>query len=289
MRKVFFIGSLFFCSLLLSAIDWPVTPAALISTFGEELNGSFHTGIDLAGQDLQVYPVSAGEVLFWSEAKDTVFQLPSGLGSFVVLEHNRELRSLYAQLKRDTLCKDKIMLTEEDLVGITGDTGNTYGPHLHFALFDLEFDQIINPLLILPPLLDTRRPTLEAVYLKTKNQTFQLQAENLLTAGVYNLQLKVFDLAEEVNYYCPRGIFSLEVYINGEQRYKITNEALKEKDGSFILIQSHNLTAAGYFQDPWEISPGSITLTPGDFRLEIVVKDFSGNESVRIFQLKVQA
>ena len=161
---------LFFSILAIPALDWPVSPLALISTFGESQNGHFHKGIDLAGGGMQVYPVDTGEVLFLFEEKFSPLQLPSGLGSFIVLEHNRELRSLYAHLKKGSIPQDSGKISREEILGISGDTGNTTGPHLHLALFDMEFNQIINPLLALPPLLDTRRPTLEAVHLKTGTQ-----------------------------------------------------------------------------------------------------------------------
>ena len=84
MRKAFFVLVFSFCILKIPALDWPVSPLALISTFGESQNGHFHKGIDLAGVGLPVYPVEEGEVLFLLEERFSPLHLPSRLCSIVV-------------------------------------------------------------------------------------------------------------------------------------------------------------------------------------------------------------
>ena len=41
------------------------------------------------------------------------------------------------------------------------------------------------------------------------------------------------------------------------------------------------------YRDDWEFFLGNFELNPGDVMIEISVKDFAGNEGVKIFPLKI--
>ena len=96
-RKIYLVGCLGYFSLCcLFSFEWPVDDVVLKKTFGEVSGKSFNSGIILGGERQAVHPVDYGEIVFY---QDDEGNLPSGLGRFVVVEHARNLYSIYSRLE----------------------------------------------------------------------------------------------------------------------------------------------------------------------------------------------
>jgi murein DD-endopeptidase MepM/ murein hydrolase activator NlpD len=130
---------------------WPEPKAQVVQPFGPStlaieppFNGfpHFHTGIDLVEPDLS--PIQA--------ADDGVVVLvgsgPYGYGNYVVLAHQGGLTTLYGHLNK-ALVKVGDVVTQGQLIGLEGSTGNSTGPHLHFELRIAE--KPVDPAPYLPP------------------------------------------------------------------------------------------------------------------------------------------
>lgn len=106
---------------------------------------SYHPGIDIAtGLGMPVHPVAKGIVVaegynFW------------GLGLTVTVDHGSGFRSVYAHLGRVYVKKDQ-QVSENDLLGEVGLTGNTSGPHTHLEI--TRDGKYIDPQTVLPTLTD---------------------------------------------------------------------------------------------------------------------------------------
>jgi penicillin-binding protein A len=92
--------------------------------------GSFregHPGIDLSTPaGTPVYAADAGLVIFagWTGV---------GYGNTVVIDHGNGYRTLYGHLSQvSTYCGAKVQAGK--LIGLSGSTGNSTGPHLHFEV-----------------------------------------------------------------------------------------------------------------------------------------------------------
>lgn len=100
--------------------NFPVTLA-----FGEVYQGSTHKGIDFGvPEGTPVYAVAAGTVLV------SGFQA-GGYGWHVILLHEDGSGSVYAHLCKKGL-EPGMSVREGAIVGYSGNTGNSSGPHLHF-------------------------------------------------------------------------------------------------------------------------------------------------------------
>lgn len=130
---------------------WPEPKGQLVQGFGPStlsfeppMNGfpHFHTGLDLVEPDLS--PIQA--------ADDGVAVLvgsgPYGYGNYVVLAHQGGLTTLYGHLNK-ALVKVGDVVSQGQLVGLEGSTGNSTGPHLHFELRIAE--KPVDPTPYLPP------------------------------------------------------------------------------------------------------------------------------------------
>lgn len=94
----------------------------------------FHNGVDFrAPQGTQVKAAESGRVKATGNA-DSV--CPRGsYGKWIVIEHQNKLTTLYAHL---SLIRVDIGQTVQrgDIIGYSGNTGYTTGPHLHFTVYD---------------------------------------------------------------------------------------------------------------------------------------------------------
>jgi murein DD-endopeptidase MepM/ murein hydrolase activator NlpD len=100
---------------------------------------SFHTGVDL-GCDVRtpVFAARAGKVVFTGYKGD--------YGQLVILEHPCGYYSYYGHLSQIKVRVGSIV-TAQDVIALSGNTGRTTGPHLHFEI--RKHSKPINPVIIL--------------------------------------------------------------------------------------------------------------------------------------------
>ena len=136
------------CVLLLTAFDWPVAKVLITATFGESRGDHFHAGIDFGGGEQKIKPISSGNVVFRYDEGTSFSSIPIGLGSFVVLEDDTGIRSIYAHIKKGTIPLIPKRFEKQDMIGVIGNTGYSLGKHLHLTIIDHKEKIILNPLIV---------------------------------------------------------------------------------------------------------------------------------------------
>ena len=84
----------------------------------------FHNGIDLKADFQPVFSIADGQVI---NANSNAVS-----GNFIVISHGK-LLSHYAHLSRVLVSRQDSVFRGQ-LIGLSGNSGRTTGPHLHFAL-----------------------------------------------------------------------------------------------------------------------------------------------------------
>lgn len=118
-------------------LAWPLAEHTITAGWYYS-DGSLHRAIDLrAAEGTPVYAAEDGTV-DWVQAWDG--RSTSGnqsYGNLVRIRHadfvGCELQTLYAHLQRVTVKKGQTV-REGEIIGYSGNTGNTTGPHLHFEV-----------------------------------------------------------------------------------------------------------------------------------------------------------
>ena len=97
----------------------------------------FHKGIDLkAKRKTEVYATADGVVKYVRR------QVKGGFGTIVKIAHNYGFDTLYAHLNRTSL-KVGDVIKKGDLVALSGNTGRSTGPHLHYEIHYA--NKVVNP------------------------------------------------------------------------------------------------------------------------------------------------
>lgn len=121
---------------------WPVNSHKITSSFGGRaspggVGSTNHKGVDIGGvgYSSSISAAKAGTVI--------VSQYSSSYGNYVVVSHGSGNTTLYAHMSsRKVAVGDAV--AQGDVLGITGSTGHSTGPHLHFEI--TENGSRINPL-----------------------------------------------------------------------------------------------------------------------------------------------
>ncbi len=121
----------------------PLKQLLISSRYGERIHPisnleAFHTGIDLKIKKGENVYSTADGVVFKIRNEDT-----GGYGKFIIILHNYGFSSLYGHLD-DILVKEGQFISKNSVIGISGNTGNSTGPHLHYEVKFLE--KHINPI-----------------------------------------------------------------------------------------------------------------------------------------------
>ena len=121
---------------------WPVDSRYITSTVGGRespggIGSTNHKGTDIGrvGYTSPIYASKAGTVI--------VSQYSSSYGNYVVISHGSGNTTLYAHMSSRKVSVGQYV-NQGDVIGITGSTGNSTGPHLHFEV--TENGVRVNPL-----------------------------------------------------------------------------------------------------------------------------------------------
>jgi murein DD-endopeptidase MepM/ murein hydrolase activator NlpD len=164
----------------------PGLPGSLAGTMGELRNTHFHSGIDIRTDNIIGIPVLASKSGYISR----VTVSPSGYGNVLYITHPDGFTTLYAHLDRfsGTLAQfvlkeqyrrksanvdlyfraNQFAVTRGDTVALSGNSGSSSGPHLHFDIRDHN-NFALNPLLVetFTEITDNLPPAVEKIALKT--------------------------------------------------------------------------------------------------------------------------
>ena len=108
--------------------QWPVE-GPIIAPFGIRWQGggpTIHRGVDIVvPTGTPVYAMSSGEVSFAGTMTD--------FGLVVWVDHRDAILTIYAHLS-EILVVEGQAVTNDEILGLSGQSGNATGPHLHFEI-----------------------------------------------------------------------------------------------------------------------------------------------------------
>ncbi|MCH3689710.1 M23 family metallopeptidase [Campylobacter lari] len=128
----------------------------------------FHPGIDLrAVLNTPIYAPANGVVEYAAYSNN-------GYGYSVILIHNFGFKTVYAHMMRKDVVKAGQFVKKGDLLGYTGNTGLSTGPHLHYEV------RFINKLLDPKIFIDLNRKNYEQIFDKERRVPWQSLIKALL-------------------------------------------------------------------------------------------------------------
>ncbi len=187
---------------------FPINPNSqnyLSGNLGELRGDHFHMGIDIktfGKMNLPVYAAESGYV-------ERLRVSGTGYGKAIYIKHNNGMKTVYAHLNSFNNFLDsyvtnyqyrnkkfivnlypgkKFYFKKGDIIGYSGNSGSSGGPHLHFEYRD-SLDIVYNPLnLKFREVIDTRKPTINIISFKTLD--LNSRVNNHFGISNYNISTK---------------------------------------------------------------------------------------------------
>jgi len=278
--KLFIIFSLVVLSCFLLSFQLPVQNGTIHSTFGEPRPDHFHNGVDISSIDKKVYPVKEGNLVFaWDKALFPLEQYP-GVGNYCILEHNKKEKSLYVHLENNIHLQPRYALT--DSLAFMGNTGRSYGTHLHFAILN-HFIVSVNPFTVMPSIDDKKPPVIEGVYIKVGDSYTRLrEGGNIRLTQHHPLAIQCFDAIQK-NERC--GVFSLKVILNNVTVTDVKFNAIKLDNKNKLTIKG--LPFENLYDSKGNYLVTNVSYNPGINNLTVIAEDFAGNQTSQSISFNV--
>ena len=241
-------------------------PIQLSGTFGEFRNNHFHAGLDIRTQGRQGLSVKSVRSGWVRRVRISV----SGYGKALYIDHPDGTTSVYAHLKKfapkiEAYVKEKQYQKESftiqlfpkinelpieagEIIAYSGNTGGSYGPHLHFEMRETKGQLPINAMRYPLDIEDTLRPQIQNFYLYNSISPFGSRKEYPLlrkndsvytTAGIsasgkVNVGVRLFD--RQNRSYNKNGIYSASVRLNGIEYFSYQMDRMSFTDAKYINV-----------------------------------------------------
>ena len=246
-------------------------PLISSGSFGELRSNHFHSGIDYKTQGtegLAVYAVADGYV---SRIKIS----PSGYGNALYITHTNGFVSVYAHLKEynnliDYYAKQeqykiesfaldialdstKIKVKKGEIIGFSGNSGNSFGAHLHFELREAISENAVNPLLHGYKIKDNISPVIKSIKIypignnssvnnfsepisllvnSSSNKYYLQNTNEINVSGNIAFGIEAYDLADGVSN--KKGIYSIELMVDTTCYFSLLLDKIDFNENSYI-------------------------------------------------------
>jgi murein DD-endopeptidase MepM/ murein hydrolase activator NlpD len=336
----FFLFYLLFCSTLFAQNNFPKDyfsppldiPMQLSGNFGELRPNHFHAGFDFKTQQKEGLKVYASAEGYVSRIKISTF----GNGKTIYITHPNGYTTVYAHLQKavgpiqdfitTTHYKDQsfeiemylkpgeIPIKKGEWIAVSGNTGASEGPHLHYEIRDSKSEFIINPMLFGfdSGCRDTKKPTISGLYVyplfsstvNTSKRPILLNtalqkdgtylADKVLANGPIGFGIIANDY-DDVSFN-KNGVYSVNSFLNGQPKFSYQFDTHSFDDMRYVnaLIDYAKYKKTGqrvqklFMKNKYDLAfittdatKGQVIPTPNlDDVYRIEVADFFGNKSV---------
>ena len=234
MRRVLYLLCFVLAAVSLPAYDFPAPGGKITASFGSELNGDFNTGIDI--QAGNVFASESGEVLYFGS-------------DYIAIAHEDSIITLYSNVSATEAVSRDIHIKKGQLIG------KAEGGVFHFAVYDLEMERYINPLLMTDNIKKSELPKVRGLSYDADQNLLSVQISDRGLLGLYRVQISV-----------------------GGQVVSTLGFRTLHRKGETLVLDSESFTYGTLYGRQGAFSFSGIHLNPGSNDIDVIVTDFYGKK-----------
>ncbi|MCF8346358.1 MAG: M23 family metallopeptidase [Bacteroidales bacterium] len=314
-------------------------PLVLSGNFGELRSDHFHSGLDFKTRGVTGHPVYAVESGYVSRINIS----PGGYGKAVYIAHPNGYTTVYGHLQSfsediETYVKaaqykrkkhsvnvfpeaQEIRVEKGEVIALSGNTGSSSGPHLHFEIRRTADQHPLNGLFFGFPIEDTIPPQIKqlAIYpadhlsmvqnARSPYRTKTVQEEKGYVPaksnpyhvyGKIGFGIEVYDYLNAAGNRC--GVYSIELLVDGKRHYYSEMDGFSFSESRFInahIDYAGKIERAGVVQRMFRVpfnelsiykqveNGGFLEITDSrEHHIVVRVKDSHGNGSELSFRIR---
>lgn len=312
-------------------------PLVLSGTFGELRTNHFHAGLDIKTQKVEGHKVLSSADGYVSRINVSLW----GYGNALYITHPNGYTTVYGHLQKfspeiDAYVRkmqykkesfsirlypkpDELIVKKGALIALSGNSGSSGGPHLHYEIRDVK-SNILNPMLLGINVPDHKNPTIQNAFAYSKNDSAQVNQSSKNVQLVFSRQYDGDLLANTIYAYGEigfginaydrldgalnrNGLYSLEMTVNGEKVFQFTVNKFSFDESRFInsyvdyerlitlkqrvqkCFVNHEMNNLSLYKKL--DNKGFINVKDSlEYTVSIIAKDFEGNKTRLIIPIK---
>ena len=245
-------------------------PMQLVANFGEIRTNHWHMGLDIRTQQKVNVPVYASAEGYVSR----VSVEPGGFGQAIYITHPNGFTTLYAHLNAffpqlSAYVKEQqyaqqswrinlilppalFPVKKSTYIALSGSTGASEGPHVHFEIRDNETENCLNPLLFGFPIADGVPPTITRLAMYDRNKSTYDQSPQILSlkksGSYYSVPKTIIVGSDKIRFAIaavdrfsatpnPNGIYSARILMDNEPVSGFELKDISYNDTRYINAQ----------------------------------------------------
>jgi hypothetical protein len=304
-------------------------PILLSGSFGELRSNHFHSGLDIKTQQKEGFPVYAPADGYVNRIKVAHF----GYGKALYIKHPNGYSTVYAHLQKyagkiqgyvktsqykkesyevelfpET---DQLLVKKGDVIGYTGNSGSSGGPHLHYEIRDAA-SRPMNPMLFGVEVPDSQKPLVNGVFAYPISEDAQVnqsqnpiklrlilqkdgsyKAESIDAYGTIGFGINTSDQQDGASN--KNGAYQIKTTVNGSENFTVDFKKFSFAETRYLnryidydYFESNRSRIQKLFRQEnnplsiitHEIDNGYVTISEGlNTNYTIEIKDFKGNFS----------
>ena len=317
-----------------SPVDFPIY---LAGNFGEIRAEHFHAGIDIKTQGVEgknIYSIDEGyisriKISANGYGKTLYINHPSGYTS--VYGHLSNLKPEINNLIKDIQYKNKefevdfyapinsLKVKKGELIGFSGNTGQSSGPHLHFEIRDSKNQDPLNPLLFNFSVQDDISPVFYSLFVYPASKEslanglnqpkfYSVEKANgdykiidtLQLSGRFYFGYEINDFLNDSKNRC--GIYTMSILVNDKEVYLHTLDKLSFSEMAYVkshIDYSERVRTKKTFQKTYIAPNNNLSIyqvkvsngifdfnTDSAYTIQFLATDVHGNRSKLLFNVK---
>jgi len=305
----------------------------LVANFGELRPNHFHGGIDIktehvTGKNLLAIadgyvsrirksPAGYGNVIYITHPQDNIVAVYAHMLSFskkidsVLLDYQLQVKS--NTIDYTDIPPQFLHVEQGEIIGLSGNSGSSTGPHLHFEIRDAISEHALNPLAFFPQLSESSRPRIFGIAITplTENSSINGAHKTVFLKAIYtgngsyktSIPATVYGAVgisiTGRDYFTGSphrfGIYSTELYLDSIKMHQHTMDEIPFHETRFLnslIDYSHKYNTGIYYEKTY-IDPNNrlsiynnsvnngiiISKDSSRHRATIITSDFHGNTS----------
>lgn len=264
------------------AFEWPADAGKFRYGFGTPRDG-FLRGIEFGSNDGLALAADDGEMTFSAVGASLPGGYPLPGGSLIAVAHPADMMTIYAGLRPDSVSSYLKNVRKGDILGRSSSAGASRGAT--FYAFDARERRFINPLILMPTLIDDKPPVIRSVSLSMEGAETRLDQSKAVRQGSYYFLIDAYDSSPAGEASSP---FDLRVLIDGSERERVVYDAAWASAGKANLFGGASRGEDSYLAGDGRIRLGPYSLSRGRVVISVAVSDYASNKREQTYSITVQ-